>query len=254
MADTPSLAGARVLVVGASAGIGRAFATNAIALGARVCVTARRRDRLAELCAGAGGGHPVVGDVSVAADCERVVAEATDHLGGLDLVVYTAGYGMLAPMEQADPDDWRRSYEVNVVGPTMVCRAVLPVLAPDGLISFVSSEAADQIRWGLGAYAASKAALDTAVRYWRHEHPERRFQRVVMGATMPTEFGDGFGADVLDVAFARWTASGVPMTVMQTDDVGRQMADLMAVVLAHPGVDLLDVRLGPRGQSWAERT
>lgn len=254
MADTPSLSGARVLVVGASAGIGRAFAAHAIALGARVCATARRGDRLAELCADAGGGHPVTGDVTVAADCERVVGEAADHLGGLDLVVYTAGYGVLAPMDQADPGDWRRAYDVNVVGPTLVCRAALPVLAPDGLMSFVSSEAAGQTRWGLGAYSASKAALDTAVRFWRHEHPERRFQRVVMGATMPTEFGDGFGAEVLDVALARWMASGVPMTVMQTDDVGRQLADVMAVVLAHPGVDVPDVRLGPRGQAWAERT
>jgi NAD(P)-dependent dehydrogenase (short-subunit alcohol dehydrogenase family) len=143
---------------------------------------------------------------------------------------------------------------VNVVGPTLVCRAALPVLAPDGLISFLSSEAAGQTRWGLGAYSASKAALDTAIRFWRHEHPERRFQRVVMGATMPTEFGDGFGAEVLDTALGRWAATGVPMTVMETDDVGRQLADLLAVMLAHPAVDVPDVRLGPRGEAWAVPT
>ncbi len=247
MADTPTLTGARVLVVGASAGIGRAFARHAVAAGARVCVSSRRYERLVELCGEAGGGHPVAADLTDAAACARLVDEAVTHLGGLDLVMCSAGHGALAPLADTDAEGWRRAYDVNVVGPMLVSRAALPVLSPDGVICFLSSESAAELRWGLGAYAASKAALDTAVRQLRHEHPERRIQRVVMGATMPTEFGDGFDPAVLDAALARWAAAGVPMGVMETDEVGRHLVAALAVVLAHPGVDVPDLRLAPRG-------
>jgi NAD(P)-dependent dehydrogenase (short-subunit alcohol dehydrogenase family) len=248
MAEAPTLAGVRVLVVGASAGIGRSFVGHAVAMGAHVCASARRRDRLVELCAEAGGGHPVAGDVTVADDCERIVGEAADHLGGLDLVLYTAGSGALVPLIDADAEVWRRTYEVNVVGPMLLCRAALPVLGPDGLFSFMSSEAAGQTRWGLGAYASSKAALDTAIRYWRHEHPDRRFQRIVMGATFPTEFGSEFGGDVLGTAMTRWAESGVKHTLMETDDVGLHLAEVLAVAMAHPAIDLSDLKLESRGQ------
>jgi NAD(P)-dependent dehydrogenase (short-subunit alcohol dehydrogenase family) len=250
MARTPTLTGVRTLVVGASAGIGRSFTRHAVAMGALVCASARRSDKLVELCAEAGGGHPIAGDVTVAGDCERIVSQAADHLGGLDLVLYTAGTGILSPLVDADGEMWRRVYDVNVVGPMLLCRAALPVLGAHGLVSFMSSEAAGQTRWGLGVYAASKAALDTAIGYWRHEHPERRFQRIVMGPTFPTEFGTGFGGDVLGTAMGRWTASGIQHTMMGTEDVGLKLAELMAVVVAHPEIDLQDLRLGPRGQSW----
>ncbi len=250
MNAVPTLAGVRILVVGASAGIGRSFVEHSVGMGAEVCASARRLDKLIEICAGAGGGHPIAADVTVADDCERMVAEAVEVLGGLDLVLYTAGSGILAPMAEADADVWRNACDVNVVGPMLLCRAVLPVLGTHGLMSFMSSEAAGQTRWGLGAYSSSKAALDTAIRFWRHEHPERRFQRIVMGATFPTEFGSGFGGEVLDTAMGRWAASGIAHNMMDTDDVGRHLAETMAVILAHPQIDISDLRLEARGRSW----
>jgi NAD(P)-dependent dehydrogenase (short-subunit alcohol dehydrogenase family) len=165
--------------------------------------------------------------------------------------LYSAGTARLAPLALADEEAWRVSYEVNVVGPAMVCQAALDHLAPDGMVAFLSSEAADETRWGMGTYAASKAALDTAVRHWRHEHPERRFQRIVMGATMPTDFGNNFtDADLLTVALQRWEQTGIAMTVMETTDVGLHLAELLAVVLAHPEIDVPDLVLDPRGQPW----
>jgi NAD(P)-dependent dehydrogenase (short-subunit alcohol dehydrogenase family) len=243
--------GVRVLVVGASSGIGRAFATSAVELGAEVCVSARRAERLEEWQEEVGAGHVFAADVTDAGQAAAMVTAAAERMGGLDLVLYAAGTAVLRPLGSAEADDYRLAHEVNVIGPAMVAQAALGVLSPDGLLSFISSESAAEVRWGMAAYASSKAALDTAIRYWRHEHPERRFQRVIMGATMPTGFIDLMGAsEHLGTAMERWASTGIQMTVMETTDVGRHLAEVLAVVLAHPDIDVPDLYLDPRGASW----
>ena len=247
MSESPTLKGRRILVVGASAGIGEAFARSAAAAGAQVCVSARRLDKLQELCAELGSGHAVAADVADAGQCASLVASAVEHLGGLDLVLYTAGAARLAPLESADADAWRVSYDVNVVGPALVAQAALPHMTRDGMIAFLSSEGVHEFRWGLGTYAASKAALDTTITYWRNEHPDRRFSRIVIGATMPTDFGNNFtDVDLLTVALERWMNSGIAMTAMETSDVGQNLAELLGVVLAHPEIDVPDLYLDAR--------
>ena len=198
----------------------------------------------------AGGGHAVTGDVMNPEDCRRIVNESAALMGGLDLLVYAAGAGTLALLADADPAAWQRDYAVNVIGPTLVCGAALPVLAPGGLVSFISSEAATETRWGLSSYAASKAALDATIRSWRVEHPERRFQRIVMGATVGTDFGIDFDMDLITTGLDRWASSGVSLTMMEADDVGRQLAEIFGVLLAHPGIDVPDLCLDPRGEAW----
>jgi hypothetical protein len=99
----------------------------------------------------------------------------------------------------------------------------------------------------MSSYQASKAALDSTVGSWRSEHPDRRFLRIVMGATIGTEFGNEFDPQMLGKAFERWLADGISATVMECDDVGRQLADVLAVALAHPQVDMPDLVIDPRG-------
>jgi len=250
MAEAPTLLSTRILVVGASSGVGRAFARRAIGHGADVCVVARRVDKLAMLCHDAGGGHPLPGDVTDPAACRLLVGGAVERMGGLDLVFYAAGAGSMAAISEADTETWRSEYAVNVLGATMVGKAALPLLQPAGVIAFVSSSATSQTRWGLSSYAASKAALDATIRSWRMEHPERRFQRIVLGPTMPTDFGNAFHPDVLSTAMERWEASGLPMTFMDTEDVGRHLAELMAIFLAHPDIDVPELVLEARGKPW----
>jgi NADP-dependent 3-hydroxy acid dehydrogenase YdfG len=249
VSESPTLKGRRILVVGASAGIGAAFATSAAAAGADVVVSARRLDKLDELVARLGSGHAVAADVVDEGACRTLVDTAVERLGGLDLVLYTAGTAVLAPMGRADADAWRSSYEVNVVGPAMVAQAAVPHMETAGFIGFLSSEAVHEFRWGMGTYAASKAALNTAIHYWRNEHPDRRFSRIVIGATMPTDFGNNFtDVELLTEALEKWAGAGIPMTAMETSDVGLHLAELMGVVLAHPEIDVpdlyLDARLG----------
>jgi NAD(P)-dependent dehydrogenase (short-subunit alcohol dehydrogenase family) len=246
----PTLDGRRVLAVGASTGIGRAFAAAAMADGATVCVAARRRDLLEKLCAETGTGTPIVADVADAADCRRIVDEAVAAMGGIDLLVFTVGAGRLSHIAEPDPEDWLRSYSVNTLGPVLVTAAALPHLVPDALVAFTSSESASETRWGMSSYQASKSALDSTIKSWRNEHPERRFMRIVMGATIGTDFGSEFDNDLLTVAFERWMANGISMTLMEADNVGRHLAEVLAVALAHATVDIPDLVVDPRGQAW----
>src|SRR5690349_18800681 len=94
----------RVLVVGASTGIGRHVGIEAVRAGASVVFSARSRDKLESAVAEAGGGEVVVGDVREAADCRRILDETIAALGGLDLVVFSTGVSPLMPMEETSPE------------------------------------------------------------------------------------------------------------------------------------------------------
>lgn len=242
----------RILVVGASSGIGRAVAEHAIAQGAEVCVAARREPSLADLCQQLGAGSHVAGDVTDPAACERIVISAVDQLGGLDAVIYSAGGGVLAPISQPDAQRWAADYAVNVIGATQIAAAALPHLHPDGLVAFVSSETTSEPRWGMSSYTASKAALDATIRSWRLEQPEVRFTRIVMGATMPTDFAVGFDHRVLAMAMERWADAGISPALMATDHVGAQLAAVFALLLDQPAVDVPDITFDPRGIPWPE--
>src|SRR4051812_577005 len=87
-----TLEGQRVLVVGASAGIGRELARQAIQDGAQVVLAARRLDRLTELAQEAGGGTPVVADITDPQSCASLAEKISSELGTVDLVVCSAGY------------------------------------------------------------------------------------------------------------------------------------------------------------------
>lgn len=232
-----TLHGARVLVVGASAGIGAAFAVRAVAGGAAVVVAARRADRLEHTVAEAGGGHVVVADLRSEEDCRRMVADAVDVLGGLDLVMYSAGVAPLRSVADADDTDLAAVFETNVFGVQHVLRAAVPETAPGGIVAVLSSESVMRPWAGLGIYASSKSAVETLLRSWRFEHPEVRFSCVTVGATQPTEFGSEFDADALGPAYASWVRHGmVPAVFMDTGDLAQLMLDTFASALAHPGI------------------
>ena len=150
----------RVLVVGASVGIGRAVAAGAAAAGVRVVATARRADKLAELDA-----VTIAGDVTDDADCERFVTGAVDELGGLDGVVYTVGASPLLPIAEATGDDWHRVFATNVIGTALVLTKAAPhLLESNGRAVVLSSKAVSDPFPDLSLYTTSKIALDGLLR------------------------------------------------------------------------------------------
>ena len=241
---TTGLEGKRVVVVGASAGIGRAFAVRAVRAGAEVVLAARRAEALQAVVAEAGGGQAVAADVCDEADLAALVDEVTARLHQVDLVVQCAGAAPLRLLADSDGDDWRRTLEINVVAVNQLIRAMLPQVAPGGVVAVLSSEAAARPWTGMVPYAASKAALETSLQGWRLEHPEVRFAAVAVGPTQPTEFGDRFDPDLLGRTFADWAHHGMlPETFMDTDELAGFLVGTLAAALAHPGVGIEHVML-----------
>jgi short-subunit dehydrogenase len=132
MGQRRSIAGSRMLITGASQGIGRALALAAARQGAKVLAAARHEDYLEELAKevrGAGGTlEIVVADVTHPADRQKMVDAAQRHFGGLDILVNNAGIGATGHFADVDFDILRKIMEVNFFGLTETTRAFLPML------------------------------------------------------------------------------------------------------------------------------
>lgn len=230
------LEGRRTLVVGASAGIGRAIARATAAEGARLVVAARRRDALEELAAElAGAGYDATAlplDVSDESACESAVARAVAALGGLDALVYSVGIAFMHELRDVDGGTWSRILAANVTGAALVARAAVPALEQSrGRAVFISSISADDFppRRGLGPYMVSKAALNKLVEVLQAEHKRVGFTRVSVGDTAPTDFASGWDMGAIGERVGEWTSQGVMFgRAMEPASVARHVADLLA--------------------------
>jgi NAD(P)-dependent dehydrogenase (short-subunit alcohol dehydrogenase family) len=234
--------GARVLVVGASAGIGRVFAEAAADAGARVVAVARRDDRLQAL----KGVHPVAADVTSHDGRAAIAAGCREHLGQLDLVLYAAGRAELYAVEDSDGDAWHATLETNVVAYNRLVAALLPLLDPGSIVAALSSEAAINPLSGLVVYSASKAALESSVRGWLLEHPEVRFSVVGVGVTQPTEFGLDFDLDAVVPYLKQWRRRGqFPSRAMDTGELVAVLVALFGTALRNPTISVEHIALRP---------
>lgn len=163
-----ALKGRRVLVTGASSGIGREIAQRFAREGAAVAVGGRNVERVAETVSmiEEGGAHAVavVGDVSLVDDAQRVVRETVEALGGLDTVVNNAGIDANQWHDVADwpVEEFDHIMAVNVRGPFLIAKYAIPHLltAGGGAMLHISSVCAITVWAGDSAYDVSKAALN----------------------------------------------------------------------------------------------
>ncbi|XVX19613.1 SDR family oxidoreductase [Actinomycetota bacterium] len=167
--------GKLAVVTGASSGIGKATARQLAAEGFEVVCAARRTDRIEELAAEIGG-RAVECDVTDPAQVERL-REAVGET--LHVLVNNAGgaYGA-DPVESGSVEDWRRMYDVNVIGTLQVTQALLPALeaSGEGIIVVVGSTAGQVAYEGGGGYCAAKFgehALTGALRLEIYDRPVR---------------------------------------------------------------------------------
>jgi NAD(P)-dependent dehydrogenase (short-subunit alcohol dehydrogenase family) len=153
-----------VWITGASAGIGRALAQKFAEHGARVAVSARRADRLAEAIreveAKGAEAMAVPCDVRDEASLRAAVDGIVARFGRLDVAVANAGIGVSGKIRDLSAEDWRRQLETNVIGVALTARFSLPELERTrGRLAIVASVAGFLPGPGTGAYAASKYAV-----------------------------------------------------------------------------------------------
>jgi NADP-dependent 3-hydroxy acid dehydrogenase YdfG len=172
MGVSVDLGGRRVLVTGASSGIGAAVCRSIVGCGGSVAMVARRKERLDELRQELGErAVGVPGDVTDLDGLEGVVAEAADHLGGLDGLVAVAGRTMVGSIASGTPQRWRELLDLNLIGPLATVRHVLGHFAPSGRrdVVFIGSTGGLTPMPGVGVYGASKRGLQAAFDSLRHE-------------------------------------------------------------------------------------
>jgi glucose 1-dehydrogenase len=164
----------RVLVTGASRGIGRAtalrlaLAGNDVAVGASA--HANELDSLVAAVGNAGKLLPVLGDLTDATVPGRLVDQAVDAFGGLDAVVSNAGVSRPTPLATTTLDDWDYLFDVNVRAGWLLAKSAYPHLRQSrGTYVAISSMSGVQPYPGMGAYSPTKAALIMLVRVLAQE-------------------------------------------------------------------------------------
>jgi NADP-dependent 3-hydroxy acid dehydrogenase YdfG len=165
MGDSTDLTGRRVLVTGASSGIGAATARSIVERGGSVALLARSKDRLTALAAELGErAFAIPGDVTDFDALEAAVSEATQSLGGLDAVVAVAGKMMTGTLTTGTPQRWRELIDLNLVGPLATIRYAFHGFPDNGRrdVIIVGSTGAMTPMPGVGIYAASKRGLEAA--------------------------------------------------------------------------------------------
>lgn len=209
----------KVVVVGASSGLGRCIGVSLGQRGDQVALLARRKDRLIDATKEAGPGALAVAcDVTDEQSCAAAIEEAAAGLGGIDGLVYATGIGPLVPFDKIGAATWRRAFDTNVIGAALVTAAALPHLsASGGVAAYLSSISASLTQpWpGFAAYNVSKAALDKLVESLRAEYPAIGFTRVVVGdcaggeGDAGTEFTKGWDMEAMATFRPVWVKLGL---------------------------------------------
>ncbi|WP_164701099.1 SDR family NAD(P)-dependent oxidoreductase [Modestobacter sp. KNN46-3] len=219
------LQGKVALVTGASSGIGEATAIALAEAGAAVAIGARRKDRLDALATKLrdDGARVLQLDLDVTDEraCTAAVARTREELGGLDVLVNNAGVMLLGTIVGADPEDWRRMIDTNVLGVMYMTHAAIEGMVEQGSGDVVnmSSVAGRTARKGAGVYNASKWAVNAFSESLRQEVTGRgvRISLVEPGA-VATELTDHITQPEAKRASQEMAAG---MTRLQAEDIAR---------------------------------
>lgn len=172
------LSGKVAIITGGGTGIGQGLALMLSGEGCRVVLSGRRKAPLEKvlkkISAQGGEGLVVEGDVSKESDVDHLVSAAQDTYGQIDILVNNAGIGGGGYIHDHDIQTWDQVLAVNLRGPFLTSRAVLPKMRArnQGHIINISSESGLEYYQGNGAYGVSKHALNALGEFIQRENQE----------------------------------------------------------------------------------
>jgi 3-oxoacyl-[acyl-carrier protein] reductase len=176
------LKGRVAVVTGASKGIGAAVAKQLAADGAAVVVNyASSREGaekvVSDITQAGGTAIAVGGSVANEADINKLFAETKKAYGKLDILVNNAGVYAFAPLEQVTADEYKRQYDINVLGLLLTTKAALPHFPPQGgSVVNISSIVSRQAPASGSVYSSTKGAVDTITKSLAKELGPRRIR------------------------------------------------------------------------------
>jgi NAD(P)-dependent dehydrogenase (short-subunit alcohol dehydrogenase family) len=216
-----------VVTGGGTNGIGRATAARLVDEGAYVFITGRREAELIEAVDAIGRNvEAVPGDITNESDLDRLFGAVAARGQGLDVLFANAGIATFATIDDLTTSDLDRVFGINVTGTVLTVQKAIPLLNKGASIIINASTAADRGAPGMGAYAASKAALRSFTRTWANELKDReiRVNAISPGPTDTSGVTELVGVENVD-GYNETLASSLP--------IGRTASpDEMAAVVA----------------------
>ena len=242
-----SLDGKRALITGASSGIGRAIATALDTLGCRVALCARRKERLEETAASLQLAITCPADLADETQLVNVVEQAHREMGGLDILINSAGIARQAKLIDGATSDWAEMLQINVLALAQITREALRFFPEKGgHIIHLSSMSGHRVPGRGGFYSATKFAVRAMTEGLRQEL-RMEGNRTRVGCISP-----GFvDTELLDEYFqstgndqAKYEAIGYP--ILQPEEI----ADLVIHQLTMPETaEVTDILVRPTGQA-----
>jgi NAD(P)-dependent dehydrogenase (short-subunit alcohol dehydrogenase family) len=174
---TGRLDGKTAVITGGNSGIGLATAREFVAQGARVLITGRDEETLAQAVAELGeAGSGVRADVGKMADIDRIVDAAREALGHVDVLFVNAGMARFAPLADVPEAGYDEIFNVNVKGAYFTVQKLLPLLAEGASVVFNGSISGSIGMPASSVYAASKAAVRSMARTFSADLADRRIR------------------------------------------------------------------------------
>ncbi|MBD2330057.1 SDR family NAD(P)-dependent oxidoreductase [Alkalinema sp. FACHB-956] len=248
---TGTLVGKVAIVTGASAGIGKATAIALSREGAKVAIVARRGDRLdtlaQQITAAGGDALVIVADITDDTAIPTIVEKTRTAWGQIDILVNNAGIALTGEIANADPADWRRMIELNLLALMNLTHGVLPIFQAQGTghIVNVSSVAGRTVRVGIGGYNVSKWGVNAFSEALRLEVSKHNIRVTVIEPGMVNTEIDQHISDANAKQRSQELRNSI--TPLESEDIA---SAIVYAVTQPPRVNVNEILIRPTTQTW----